>query len=162
MEVALVRRILFFVTLSALSLANPNLSCQTLPGMPPGLGPLPVNRGYVTPVEQQGQVIAKVTQAALNKALSNARKTMGVKRPSVAAVRSELAKLFGLRTSASITNNTILLKGISANNPRIQVAFRKGLAEKIEPNFKMRAFQAAPNDTFYKFGLMWGLSERRS
>jgi len=154
----LVRRILFFVTLSALSLANPNLSCQTLPGMPPGLGPLPVNRGYVTPVEQQGQVIAKVTQAALNKALSNARKTMGVQKPSVAAVRSELAKLFGLRTSASINNNTILLKGISANNPRIQVAFRKGLAEKIEPNFKMRAFQAAPNDTFYKFGLMWGLS----
>lgn len=158
MEVVLIRRVLFLFTLLAISSANSNLVCQTLPGMPPGLGPLPVNKGYQTPVEQQDQVIAKVTQAALNQALVNARKTMGVRRPSVAAIRSELAKLFGLRTSASITNTTILLKGISADTPRMRLALSKGLAEKFEPNFKMRAFQAAPNDTFYRFGLMWGLS----
>jgi subtilisin family serine protease len=132
--------------------------CQGLPGMPPGLGPQPVNRGYATPVEQKGQLITKVTQAALKQALSNAQKTMKVKKPSVAAVRSELAKLFGLRTSVSITNNTVLLKGSFANQSRIQAAINKGLAERAEPNFKVRAFQAAPDDTFYKFGLLWGLN----
>jgi subtilisin family serine protease len=132
--------------------------CQSYPGTPPGLGALPVNRGYTLSEPLKGQVIAKVTPAALKQARINAQKLMGTIKPSVAAVRSELAKLFGLRTSTSISDKTVLLKGVTANSVRLQTAIKKGLAEKVEPNYKMYAFQNAPNDTLYRFGLMWGLS----
>lgn len=140
----------FFYSLSA--------NCQSYPGMPPGLGALPVNRGYTVSEPLKGQVIVNLTQTALKQARINAQKLMGTSRPSVAAVRSELAKLFGLRTSASIGDKTVLLKGVSANGVRLQTAIKKGLADRVEPNYKMYAFQTAPNDTMYRFGLMWGLS----
>jgi subtilisin family serine protease len=136
--------------------------CQSYPEMPPGLGPQPVNRGFMTPQEQKGQVIATVTNSALKQARKNAQKRARTKKPSVAAVRSELAKLFGLRTSASITETSVLLKGGSTESPRLNAAIKKGLAKRVERNFRMFAFQTAPNDTFYKFGLMWGLSNNGS
>jgi subtilisin family serine protease len=126
--------------------------------MPPGMGPQPVNRGYTTPEERKGEVIAQVTSTALRIARANAQKRTGASKPGVAAVRAELARLFGLRTSSTINDNTVLLKGISANGPRLRMAISKGLAKRIEPNYKIYAFQAAPNDTFYRFGLMWGLA----
>ncbi len=130
---------------------------QAIPGMPPGLGPQPVNAGYTVPVAQKGQIIAKVTMRALTQARASARKRTGAKRPSVAAVRVELARIFGLRTSSAIDEKTVILKGISAKGPRLNAAVSNGLAERIEPNYKVNAFQTAPNDTFYKIGLMWGL-----
>lgn len=132
--------------------------CQSYPGMPPGLTAQPVNRGYTVPEEQKGQVLAQVTQAALRQARANAQKRMRTNKPSVAAVRSELARLFGLRTSSSITDRTVLLNGVSANSARLRSAVARGLANKVEPNYKMYAFQSAPNDTFFRFGLMWGLA----
>jgi len=151
------RNLIFLIAIITATFSK-HATCQSYPGMPPGLGPQPVNRGFMTPQEQKGQVIAKVTSKALKQARANAQKRMGTKRPSVAAVRSELAKLFGLRTSSSITETTVLLKGNSTNGARLQAAISKGLVKKVESNFKMFAFQAAPNDTFYKLGLMWGLS----
>lgn len=131
---------------------------QSYPGMPPGVGPQPVNRGFTVPVEKKGEVIAEVTSRALKRARLNARKRRKTKRPSVAAVRLELARLFGLRTSVEISKKTILIKGRSAQGVRLRKAIERGLARRVEPNYRMYAFQAAPNDTFYRLGLMWGLS----
>jgi subtilisin family serine protease len=151
-------RAIALLTVAFVALRPGHGGCQSYPGMPPGLSAQPVNRGYTIPVEQKGQVIAQVTQAALKQARVNAQKRMRTNKPSVAAVRAELARLFGLRTSSSISDRTVLLKGVSANSTRLKAAIAKGLADKVEPNYKMYAFQTAPNDTFYRFGLMWGLS----
>lgn len=131
---------------------------QNIPGMPPGLGPQPINAGYTVPIARKGEIIAKVTPRALTQARAKARQRTGAKKPSVAAVRAELAKLFGLRTSSAVDEKTVLLKGISASGPRLNAAIAKGLAERVEPNYQVNAFQTAPNDTFYKLGLMWGLA----
>jgi subtilisin family serine protease len=140
-------------------LFNPQDSmAQGIPGMPPGLGPQPVNAGYTVPVARKGEIIAKVTPRALTQARANAQKRTGARKPSVAAVRAELAKLFGLRTSSAVDERTVLFKGVSASGPRLNAAITRGLAERIEPNYQVNAFQTAPNDTFYKLGLMWGLS----
>jgi subtilisin family serine protease len=131
---------------------------QAIPGMPPGLRPQPVNAGFTVPVARKGEILAKVTPLALTLARTNAQKRYGAKKPSVAAVRAELAKLFGLRTSSAVDERTVHFKGISASSPRLNAAISKGLAERIEPNYQVNAFQTAPNDTLYKLGLMWGLS----
>lgn len=150
----------------ALTVAIFNAHAQILPDTPPGMAPQPVNNGYLSPVPKSGELIAQVTQNAINIARIHAQRITKSRVPSIAAQRRELAKMLGVRNSTAITNTTVLLKGAAStrvDSPKLRLAQRKGWVRGVERNFKMFAFQsppAAPNDTFFRLALMWGLSNQ--
>ena len=124
--------------------------------LPPGNLPEGPFTGFATSVTQKGQILVKLQPSAFRAAKESLRKRNNIQAPSSHLLLNEIARLFGLRIGTQISGNSFLLKGTRVNQAKIQTLRRKGIVSRVEPNYRINAFNE-PNDFLYRLGFLWGI-----